>query len=65
MGWNGNALPPDPSEEGRADLVDEVQVYAHHGSCHAGINVEIDAPAGTRITVHLNDGQIADVVVPQ
>lgn len=52
-----------PSAEGRADLVDKVSVYAHHSSLHPGINVEIDAPAGTRITVHLNDGPLADVVV--
>ncbi|MEB3033494.1 hypothetical protein [[Mycobacterium] nativiensis] len=41
-----------------------VEVYAHHSSLHEGINVEIDAPAGTRITVNLNDGQLVDVVVP-
>ncbi|GAB4987868.1 hypothetical protein MAHJHV61_33270 [Mycobacterium avium subsp. hominissuis] len=54
-----------PSAEGRADLVDKVFVYAHHSSVHDGINVEIEAPAGTRITVHLHDGILADVIVPQ
>ncbi|MEB3022984.1 hypothetical protein [[Mycobacterium] crassicus] len=64
MGFNGQRLSPDPSPEGRANLVDVVEVYAHHSSLHEGINVEIDAPAGTRITVNLNDGQLVDVVVP-
>lgn len=54
----------DPSAEGRNNLADVVEVYAHHSSVHDGINVEIDAPAGTRVTVHLNDGMIAEVVVP-
>ncbi|SKK26019.1 Uncharacterised protein [Mycobacteroides abscessus subsp. massiliense] len=54
----------EPSAEGRADLAELVSVCAHHSSIHDGINVEIDAPAGTRITVHLNDGAVADIVVP-
>lgn len=58
-GWVG------PSAEGRCNLTDEVSVFAHHSSVHDGINVEIDAPAGTRITVNLNDGRLADVIVPQ
>ena len=53
-----------PSAEGRCNLAGAVAVYAHHSSVHDGINVEIDAPAGTRVTVHLNDGDLVDVVVP-
>lgn len=54
-----------PSAEGRCDLTDAVSVLAHHSSVHDGVNVEIDAPAGTRITVNLNDGTVADVIVPR
>ncbi|AOS94907.1 MULTISPECIES: hypothetical protein [Mycobacterium avium complex (MAC)] len=54
-----------PSAEGRNNLKDTVKVVAHHSSCHDGVNIEIDAPAGTRITVNLNDGLIADRVVPE
>lgn len=54
-----------PSNSGRNNLVDEVSVAAHHSSVHEGVNVEIDAPAGTRITVHVNDGRVADLVVPR
>lgn len=53
-----------PSDEGRSNLAADVMVCAHHSSVHDGVNVEIDAPAGTRITVHLNDGDLVDVVVP-
>ena len=31
---------------------------------HGGINIEIDAPPGVQVTVHLNDGLIADETVP-
>lgn len=58
-GWVG------PSAEGRCNLVDDVSVVAHHSSVHDGINVEIDAPAGTRITVNLNDWSLVDVIVPE
>lgn len=54
-----------PSAEGRNNLADSVSVYAHHSSIHDGINIEIDAPAGTRITVHLNDGSLVDRIVPE
>ncbi|BBY54158.1 hypothetical protein H7J07_05980 [Mycobacterium koreense] len=56
---------PDPSPDGRHNLDGgDVLVYAHHSGVHDGINVEIDAPKGTRITVNLNDGELVDVVVP-
>ncbi|TEA09181.1 hypothetical protein CCUG60884_00171 [Mycobacteroides salmoniphilum] len=54
----------EPSAEGRSNLDELVSVCAHHSSVHDGINIEIDAPAGTRITVHLNDGALADIVAP-
>lgn len=54
----------DPSPSGRNGLFGQVLVYGHHSDMHDGANIEIDAPAGTRITAHLNDGLIADVVVP-
>ncbi len=65
--WNTGDMmsPPAPSAEGRNDLADTVGVLAHHSSVHDGINIEIDAPTGTRITVHLNDGILTDVVVPE
>lgn len=53
------------SESGRNNLVGDVLVHAHHSSQHDGVNIEIDAPAGTRITIHLNDGDLVDVVVPR
>lgn len=60
-----DGAPIAPSAEGRTDLADEVTVFAHHSSCHAGINIEIDAPPGVQVTVHLNDGLIADEKVPE
>ena len=57
-------VPIAPSAEGRANLAQEVSVLAHHSSCHGGINIEIDAPPGVQVTVHLNDGLIADETVP-
>ena len=53
------------AETGRNNLAGEVTVLAHHSSVHDGINVEIDAPTGTRVTVHLNDWVLTDVVVPE
>lgn len=53
-----------PSAEGRNNLAGKVGVCAHHSSVHDGIDIEADAPTGTRITVHLNDGELADTVVP-
>lgn len=61
--FNGEVHSPDPSSGGRNDHGD-VGLYAHHSSVHDGINVEIDAPAGVRITVHINDGRAVDLVVP-
>lgn len=54
----------DPSENGKDSLSGIVWVYAHQSDVHGGVNVEIDAPAGVKVTVHLNDGLIADVKVP-
>lgn len=53
------------SAEGRNNLAGDVMVCAHHSSVHDGVNVEIEAPAGTRITVHVNDGRVVDTVVPE
>lgn len=64
VAFNGEMCTPDPSTEGRANLTD-VAVYAHHSTVHDGVNVEIDAPTGTRITVHINDGLVVDLVVPE
>lgn len=58
-------LAPAPSDTGRDNLTDIVDVYAHHSGSHDGINVEIDAPAGVRITVHINEGLSVDLVVPE
>lgn len=58
-------VPIAPSAEGRDDLTNTVTLFAHHSSSHGGINVEIDAPAGVQVTVHLNDGLIADETVPE
>ncbi|WP_157931682.1 hypothetical protein [Mycobacteroides abscessus] len=54
-----------PSPSGRNNLVDDVRVYAHHSALHDGINIEIDAPAGVHVTVHLNDGLIAEETVEE
>lgn len=56
---------PAPGPDGRTNLAAAVQVHAHHSGVHDGINIEVDAPAGTRITLNVNDGQVADLVVPQ
>ncbi|MBB3752559.1 hypothetical protein FHT44_005071 [Mycolicibacterium sp. BK634] len=63
--FGGQALRPDPSMEGRDDLPEDVEVYAHHSSSHDGLNIEIDAPAGVHITVHINDGMALEMVVPE
>jgi hypothetical protein len=63
--FGDTALAPAPSDSGRDNLTDVVDVYAHHSDTHDGINVEIDAPAGVRITVHVNDGRVVDLVVPE
>ncbi|SKU01066.1 hypothetical protein [Mycobacteroides abscessus] len=57
--------PVAPSAEGRNNLATETSVYAHHSSVHDGINIEIDAVAGTRITVHVNDWLLADLIIPE
>ena len=54
----------EPIPSGRNNLADVVDVWAHHSGVHDGINVEIDAPAGVRITVHINDGRVVDLMVP-
>ena len=46
-------------------LPPDTLVTAHSSKVHDGLNVEIDAPAGLRITVHVNDGPVADLVVPE
>lgn len=63
--FGDEGLRPAPSTEGRNDLPEGVQVYAHHSSSHDGLNVEIDAPAGVPITVHINDGTALEMVVPE
>lgn len=54
-----------PSPDGRNNLAGVVEAYAHHSAVHDGINVEVFAPAGVRITVHVNDGRVVDLVVPE
>lgn len=63
--FGDHMLAPAPSESGRDNLTDVVEVYALHSSIHDGINVEIEAPAGVRITVHINDGRVVNLVVPE
>lgn len=58
------ALRPAPSGDGRDNLSPDVLVYAHHSNVHDGMNVEIDAPAGTRVTVNINDSLALEVVIP-
>ncbi len=54
-----------PGPDGRNNLADSVSVLAHHSGIHDGVNVEIEAPEGTHVTVHLHDALIADEVVGQ
>ena len=53
---SGHTVQPAP--DGRNNLAEAVDVFAHHSGVHDGINVEIDAPAGVHITVHINEGRV-------
>lgn len=62
--FDDKARTIDPSPSGRNHFASQVLVYGHHSDVHDGANIEIDAPEGARITVHLNEGLIVDVVIP-
>ena len=47
----------------RVDLPQGVAVTGHRSTVHDGVNVEIDAPEGMRVTVHLNDWKQVDEVI--
>lgn len=51
---------PEPS----AEILDMCEVYAHQsGQADNALNVEIDAPDGATVFVHINDWQVCDVVI--
>ncbi|NKS56255.1 hypothetical protein GS504_01330 [Rhodococcus hoagii] len=42
------------------------EITIHPSQVDAGtINIEVDAPAGSRISFHVNDGHVATLVVPE
>jgi hypothetical protein len=55
-GWYAVEVDRRPAPEG-------MQVFAHWSAMHTGINVEIDAPDGLPLTVHVNDWQAVNVVI--
>jgi len=55
-GWFADSVDQRPAPEG-------MQVYAHWSLAHNGVNVEIDAPDGLPLTVHINDWEAARLVV--
>lgn len=58
-GWQGDPRHRDdarPAPEGFA-------VFAHWSAAHGGINVEVDAPEGLPLTVHVSDWRAVNVVV--
>lgn len=42
---------------------DGFAVVAHWSAAHDGINVEVDAPEGLPLTIHVNDWRMLNVVV--
>lgn len=55
----GDEHPPASS------AVAECEVYAHQSSFGENtLNVEIDAPTGVTVRVHLNDGRLIEATVP-
>jgi hypothetical protein len=45
-------------------MPEDCDVVGHTSKVHPGLNVEIDAPEGTLVTVHLNDWQVVNQVIP-
>ncbi|MCK0441184.1 hypothetical protein MUG78_17435 [Gordonia alkaliphila] len=69
--FGGAPRTPDASDRGvRTAAIEQCSVYAHQSShvegCHTPdvVNVEIDAPPGVTVRIHLNDGKIYETVVP-
>lgn len=63
-----DAVPrqPDPSPDGTlSSPVKDCRVYAHQSSIGAPdvLNVEIDAPAGVTVRIHINDGAVYEDVI--
>jgi len=62
-----DAVPrqPDPSSNGTlSSSVKECRVYAHQSSIGADVlNVEIDAPAGVTVRIHINDGAVYEDII--
>lgn len=52
-----------PDEEKPEDAPEGFEVVAHMSKVHPGVNVEIDAPDGMPLTVHVNDGPVVNVVI--
>lgn len=63
-GWQGT--PPDPETDEPRDkgpAPEGFACFAHWSTAHNGINVEIDAPEGLPLTVHVNDWRAVNVVI--
>jgi len=65
---NPGPLPEVDNDDelpGESAAVASAEVYAHQSAYGEDtLNVEIDAPSGVTVRVHLNDGRLAEVVVP-
>lgn len=65
--WHGapDTFGPDDEPHPRAgqSAPEGFAVFAHWSAAHDGINVEVDAPEGLPLTIHVNDWRMLNVIV--
>lgn len=62
-GWQGTPDDPETGEpRDRGPAPEGFDVFAHWSAVHDGINVEVDAPDGLPLTVHVNDWRVVNVI---
>lgn len=62
--WQGTPDDPETGEpRDRGPSPEGFAVFAHWSAAHDGINVEVDAPEGLPLTIHVNDWRAVNVVV--